>query len=78
MKYIIDRILVRAERATTEENKNLMKKVHEEMMIKYCCNIPEVKDLEDLFRIYASYGQTINLEAYTKFQTTFELLNHME
>jgi hypothetical protein len=77
MKYIIDRILSRAEKATTEEDKKLMKKVHEEMMIKYCCNVPKVEDLEHLFRRYVSYGQTIDLEAYTQFQTTFELLKNM-
>lgn len=78
MKHIIDRILDRAKRATTEKDKDLMKKVHEEMMIKYCCNVPKVKDLEDIFRRYASYGKTIDLEAFTRLQTTFELLNHME
>lgn len=76
MKYIIDRIITRGERGSTQD-KEICKKVHEDLLEKYCCNKPTVRDLETLFRDL-QYDVNSNLETHLKIQSTFELLNAMK
>ncbi len=76
MKYIIDRINTRAENGT-DEHRKIATKVHEELMDKYICNEPTVKDLEILFR-ELQYDPTTNynFERWLKLTTTFEILTN--
>lgn len=78
MKYIIDRVTTRTQREGNSENvKEIGKRVYDELLEKYFCNVPTVKDLELLF-YGLNYYVDKNLETHLKIQSTFELLNHLE
>jgi len=78
MKHIIDRVITRTQKEGNSENvKEIGKRVYNELLEKYYCNKPTVKDLELLF-YDLNYDVDKNLETHLKIQSTFELLNHLE
>lgn len=78
MKHIIDRVIGRTQKqSTTNIEKEIGNKIYEDLLEKYCGNIPKVEDLEILFR-NLNYNVSDNLETHLKIQSTFELLNYIE
>lgn len=78
MKHIIDRVISRTQKqSATDIEKEIGNRVYEDLLEKYCGNIPKVKDLEKLFRDL-NYNVSDNLETHLKIQSTFELLNYIE
>lgn len=78
MKTILYRTIIRTQKeGTSEKEKQIGKKVYDDLLEKYCGNVPKLKDLEMLF-MSLNYDISINLETHLKIQSTFELFNYME
>lgn len=78
MKHIIDRVITRTHReGSSQGDKEVGKKVYDDLLEKYCCNKPTIKDLQLLF-YDLNYDVHKNIETHIKIQSTFELFNHLE